>query len=325
MNKNIIEICFIATDNYAALVATTAVSIIENTKEQLRFHVLTENFSIDNQEIIEDFLSSFPNVSVEFIDIAERLESIKGVYLSWFSSAIPYGRIFIPELIPFPKAIYMDVDIVFTSDIKELWEVDFYCDGKEYPLAAALDSVEFSIEDSNYIKNVLHLSPDHYFNSGLLVMNCDKWRKDHTIQHLLTILKESEIKFHFVDQDGFNIYFENNYLLLDKHYNIMPSYKNFYDRERYKNTKCLHYTTNKPWKPWKKCNQSEVFWKYARKTPYYEPLLLFYADVYNMSVRINKLESLRLIKVWKMFEKWMKKWLNLFLRRRRDQNMVGLQ
>jgi lipopolysaccharide biosynthesis glycosyltransferase len=91
----------------------------------------------------------------------------------------------------------------------------------------------------------------------------------------------------------------------------MPYFKDFYERERYKNAKCLHYIMNKPWQPWKKCNQSEVFWKYARKTPYYEPLLLFYADVYNMSVRINKLESLRLIKVWKTFEKWMKKIKNL--------------
>jgi lipopolysaccharide biosynthesis glycosyltransferase len=273
MQKNAIEIFFVATGDYAPFVTTTALSIIENTKEQVNFHLLTENFKLQDKIKIKDFLKPFENASIEFTDVDEKLKTLDDVPLIWFKSAIPYARLLIPELTTASKAIYMDIDIIVNCNIKELWDIDFTINEKEYALAAALDAQKPTEELSEHIKNNLKLSPNHqYFNNGLLVMNCDKWREEKIAQKLLKISRESKITFLYPTQDVFNIYFDNNnYVPFDNSYNSMPFY--IKPNDEY-NPKCLHYVMLKPCL---NCTslKSEVFWKYARKTPYYEQFLIW--------------------------------------------------
>jgi lipopolysaccharide biosynthesis glycosyltransferase len=133
-----IEICFAASGDYAPFVATTALSIIENTNESVNFHVLTENFEEKDKQILTDFivgaaLPSHCNVTIDFIDVSEKLQQFSGTQLCWFKSYIPYARILIPELFPkIDKAIYMDIDIIVNCDIRELWDIDFYSNRNEY-------------------------------------------------------------------------------------------------------------------------------------------------------------------------------------------------
>jgi lipopolysaccharide biosynthesis glycosyltransferase len=264
MKQESIEIVFVATGNYAPFVATTALSIIENTNEQVNFHVLTENFKTEDEKTIQDFFISYQNASFEFIDVTEKLKIVEGAQLGWFKSYIPYARILIPEiLLRLSKAIYMDVDIIVNCDIKELWNIDFRYQGKEYALAATKG---WKPSDDD-IKN-LNISSEHkYFNNGLLILNCDKWREEKIADKLINIAKESKIKFRYPTQDLFNSYFDNNnYVPFDAIYNYQPAF--FKKKEDYQ-PKIIHYTREKPWEN-EDCPFLDPFWKYARKTPYYE-------------------------------------------------------
>jgi lipopolysaccharide biosynthesis glycosyltransferase len=263
MNTNPIEIVFIATSNYAPFVATTALSIIENTKEQVNFHVLTENFKTEDKNTIKDFFISYQNVSFEFIDVTEKLKVLEGTQLCWFKSYLPSARILIPEILPqLPKAIYMEVDIIVNCDIKELWDIDFHYDGKEY----ALGAMKGWKPNDDDIKN-LAISPKHkYFNSGILILNCDKWRTEKITDKLINRAKESKIKLRYPDQDLLNIYFDNNnYVPFDAIYNYQPAFSK--ENENFC-PKMIHYTREKPWEN-EDCFFSELFWIYAKRTPYY--------------------------------------------------------
>jgi lipopolysaccharide biosynthesis glycosyltransferase len=170
----------------------------------------------------------------------------------------------IPELVPFSKVICMDVDIIVDCDMKELWNIDL----EEYALAASVDPLTGLPE---HAQNWLKLQADHvYFNAGLMIINCDKWRTEKTVQSLIKITKELGQKIRYVDQDVLNTYFDgNNYLPFDECYNSMPYFVK--NKEGY-NPKCYHFAWKvKPWLC--NCFKSEVFWKYAQKTPYYEWLL----------------------------------------------------
>jgi lipopolysaccharide biosynthesis glycosyltransferase len=276
MRENAIEIFFIATGDYAPFVATTALSIIENTKEQVHFHVLTQNFKIQDKIVLKDFLTSFENADIDFIDVDEKLKAMDDVPLIWFRSAISYARLLIPEFTASSKVIYMDIDIIVNCDIKELLDIDFHYKGKEYALAVALDTLKPTDELSEHIQNKLKLSPDHvYFNNGFMVINCNKWREDKIAKKLLKIARESEVTFLYPTNDVFNIYFDNNnYVPLDDRYNSMPFY--IKDTDGY-NPKCLHYVMKKPWIDYS-CYQSNAFWKVAVKTPYLEQILSILVD-----------------------------------------------
>ncbi|GHV57743.1 putative glycosyltransferase [Bacteroidia bacterium] len=259
-NRSPIEICFIATGDWAPFVTTVALSIVENTKEKVNFHVFTKNFGEKDIRIITDFLvGKRSGILIEFIDVKNNLKYCENVQLGWFKDNIPYARCLIPDLLDIPKAIYMDVDIIVNCDMNELWNIDL----EEYPLAASK-----GWKDKCGIEHY-HLSPEHlYFNNGLLILNCKKWREENIAKQMLHIARETKIRFRYPTQDLFNIFFDNNnYKPFDDSYNYQPAYsgKNFTPR-------IIHYTKDKPWEK-ENCFQGEYFWDYAKKTPYYSLLL----------------------------------------------------
>ncbi|GHV57734.1 hypothetical protein FACS1894182_07400 [Bacteroidia bacterium] len=260
-NSHSIEICFASTGNYAPFVATTALSIIENTTEHINFHVLTENFKENDKNILIKFIQD-KNHSIDFIDISNELKVFQGMELSCWKSYIICARILIPQLFfNTSKAIYLDSDIIVDCDIKELWDVDL----KEFTIAAAQDYL--TVKDTNIID--LHLSPEHiYFNSGVLLFDCNKFREKSVTQKIFKLL-QSNTHLKYPDQDILNICFDNNnYMPLDKTYNSLVFY-NIYNQQN--TPKIIHYVMAKPWVT-KDCFYSEIFWHYAEQTPYYEQI-----------------------------------------------------
>jgi lipopolysaccharide biosynthesis glycosyltransferase len=268
LTNKAIEIAFAATGDYAPMVLTTMLSIVENTHEHINFHILAENFQDKDKFILKDFLYPF-DASVEFINIESNLKIFKGAQRGWFKSYIIYARILIPELIACSKVIYMDADIIVNYDIKELWDIDLHCNDKEYPLAASID-VSVNKEAKNILKKI-QLAPNHqYFNSGVLIINGERWREEKITQRIVNIVKDTTLTFKFPDQDALNIYFDNNnYLLFEGEYNSSPFFAK-QNGEKCKQ-KCYHYLVEKPWAD-ESVAEADIFWNYAKRTPYYEQL-----------------------------------------------------
>jgi lipopolysaccharide biosynthesis glycosyltransferase len=191
----------------------------------------------------------------------------------------------------------LDIDIIVQCDIKELWNIDFYYQGKEYALAANKGaSLTCNYEHYERFKK-LNLSPDHlYFNSGILVINCDKWRKDNIFRELLKVAKKIKFKLIAADQDILNIYFDcNNYVHFSGSYNNAPDYNEVCANY---NPKILHYASTKPWI---ECNtfKSENFWAVARRTPYYEQILYkFINKEWNNARKITITTEPKLFAAW---------------------------
>jgi len=271
-----IEICYTADANYLPLAATSAFSIIENTEEEIRFHILTGKCREREKKKVCKFLTSQRSgITCRFTDVSKRLTAVKGLQLGWFNpkTTIVYARIFIPEVLPdVEKCIYLDSDIIVECDIKELWETSLaggcclhHNDG--YALAASADdSQDKTGTDSN---SRLNLSPKHkYFNNGLLIINCKMWREEHLAAKLLELARTNGEDFHCPTQDLFNVFFENNYFCFPTEYNSMPVvHKNEIDYS----AKIYHFVMEQPWF-FPNAPQQEIFWRYARKTPFCEQI-----------------------------------------------------
>ena len=252
--------------------AAEIVSIVENTESFIDFYILDGGISDQNIEKISLMAEKYNNCSLEFIkiDLEKEFNSIKfnnehchHITLSAFN------RFLIPDLKPdLKKIIYLDIDIIANGDIKNLYEHDL----SQYALGAVpgqmLDISQERIE-------TLNLSKTHkYFNSGVLLIDLDKFRNQEIIKHFYEIEQERNNDFKFPDQDIFNIYFDNNYLKLDKIYNYEAHQTNLCE-----NYILRHYTTGfKPWhvKPGYKylhLRDEELFWEYLSKTPFYDEVI----------------------------------------------------
>ena len=284
MNNNHIPIFLAANNDYAPFIATTIASICYNTKSFIEFYILDSNISSFSKKLIESLKEKFSNFSIEFIKIDfNKYFSNFRTDTQW--SLDVYSRFLIPDLKPnLDKIIYLDVDVLVFNDITKLYNLDL----SNYGLGAVQDL--YACIDHRcdlYLTN-----PKQYFNSGVLLINCDYWRKNKILDKLFEIEKKYKNKLIFFDQDLLNICFNDNYKILDYEYNLQTEqifrFDNLNKQEvlgikKASENPCIrHFSSRK--KPWI-CSSIRIdekifkiphlneFWFFAKMTPFYEGML----------------------------------------------------
>ncbi|MDD6307601.1 MAG: glycosyltransferase, partial [Clostridiales bacterium] len=108
----------------------------------------------------------------------------------------------------------------------------------------------------------------HYFNAGLLLINCNEFRKNHVLDQFVELLH----MYNFVvtqDEDYLNLICKNRIFWLEQQWNTEVFGNIAYGEETFK---MIHYImVSKPWH-YEECRYQEYFWKYAKDTPVYEEI-----------------------------------------------------
>ena len=203
------NIALCTDEKYSFPCGVCITSILENNKEEeCNIYILTEGLE---PQTIEKFRSLERKYNQRII--------IKRVNSNIFSNLkvcnrFPksiYFRFILPELIDHEKKIlYFDCDIIVTGSLKDLWETEI----SEY----ACGVVEDQRSDDIRVQNNLGLYK-RYFNSGVLLINLEYWRKNNTTQKLTEYIYNNSEKCIFPDQDALNIVLEKEALYLDYKYN----------------------------------------------------------------------------------------------------------
>jgi lipopolysaccharide biosynthesis glycosyltransferase len=185
-------------------------------------------------------------------------------------TAAAYYRLILTELLPqYDKVIYMDCDIIVRNDLARLYRT---IDLDDYYMAGVFEAtLDFQEKETRAVG----CEPGQYINSGFLIMNLAKLRRDNIMEISLQTLKDNV--FRFPDQDTINIVCKGRILALKPYYNsirtfFIPEYKagflRYYsetDWETVQRHGTIHYTGNKPWKSY--AVKFEVWWKYYRDMP----------------------------------------------------------
>jgi len=263
-NKKEIPIFFASDKNYLPYTIVAIKSLINNasSKYVYKIHILTNE--VKDEDISELKAMQTGNVTISLIDVSDKINSIKDkVALRDYYSVSIYFRLFIPSMFPqYKKAIYLDGDVIINVDIAKLYNVDLGLN----LVAAVLDEVIYSSEDFTYYANeALDISEKQYFNSGVLVMNLEKFRKIDMENDFYNWVNSHNFGAVAPDQDYLNIKCKNNVKYLARGWNKMPMGKALKDSELY----LIHY--NMFMKPWKYYDvmYENYFWNVARQTSLY--------------------------------------------------------
>ena len=127
--------------------------------------------------------------------------------------------------------------------------------------------------------------PFDYFQAGVLVLNTRAMRAAHSIEEWLTIAGDE--RYIYNDQDVLNAQCEGSVVFIDPSWNVMTDcagriklvfaqapadYFDAYQQAR-ACERIVHYAGfEKPWNT-PDCDRAELYWRYARETPFYEALL----------------------------------------------------
>ena len=125
-------------------------------------------------------------------------------------------KFFLPDLIKdLDKVLYLDSDILINGDLSELFNTDI----SDYYIAAADDMGDLKLADGrSYMAQNIGLYTTHYFNSGVMLLNLEKMRKDNARDALI------QYKLHgnnvFMDQDALNVVLGKKRKIIDTKYNF---------------------------------------------------------------------------------------------------------
>ena len=266
--KNIIPIVFAVDDNYSPFLAVNIRSIIDNGDKNnfYKFYILIRSISEDNKKILSLFNSE--NCEVEFVDVNDKLKLIahKLALRDYYTLTI-YYRLFIPSIFhQYDKVLYLDCDMVAKGDIAKLYNIDL----GDNIVGACREEVMTMVQAfGRYSEDCLGVDRKDYFNSGLLLINCKKYRELNIEGRFLELL--NLYKFEVApDQDYLNVLCKGKVKKINIGYNKAPiNNKDFNEKD----LNIIHY---KLWyKPWLYSNilYEKYFWESAKKTPYYLKLL----------------------------------------------------
>lgn len=175
------------------------------------------------------------------------------------------------------KIIYVDVDVLFRSDLSYIWNLPL----ENQVLAAVKGAVNLSDKwewnsDRPYWKQLQGMQ-GKYINSGVLFLNLQKIRQQQLETQWDKWAKE---KLYYQDQDILNLTCRGAIIYLPPKYNMFAymteqDYDRFVSEGIFSREECrealeqpviIHYAGDKPWKRYD-TNLGDVWWNYVNSQP----------------------------------------------------------
>lgn len=295
--ENGINICFSCDKKYIPYLSVAIESIIENSSSKHNYDIiiLYDDIYDFQKRFLLSMIKNYPNISIRFFNMKRYIAkyNISDLYTRPDMSLAAYYRLFVGDIFAkYQKLLYLDCDLVATKDIAELFNISI----KDYALGACLDTNianEMFVDETNkkymtafreYMRQTFkYYDSKTYFNSGVLLVNIQKFN-EIPLTELLELAQKNTKFYH--DQNVLNVAFCDDYIQLPTEWNAQshikyyPTYRSqlptqlieLYDT--YDDIPgIIHYTSHPkvwrdPFKQW-----ANIWWKYARETPFYEIIL----------------------------------------------------
>ena len=265
-----INIVLTSSEYYAPYTYVLMLSILENTSREIKFYIMTNDMTDLTKDRFEK-LKEKHNFEIEYVAVDTKDYPLPKQQRA---NAIVYSKMNLPKFIPnLKKCLVFDSDIIVKIDVGEIYDIDL---GDNY-VAWVPDQIDITLKkEKMWLDNFNMPKNKQYINSGVLLLNLEAYKKDNIEQKLIENYKKFKDDILFFDQDLFYITLSDKCIYLDYEYNYLsqapytdPKLKN---RLR-QSSKIIHYGFD--YKPWNypEEEQAEIWWQYARKTPFYEELL----------------------------------------------------
>ena len=161
-----------------------------------KIYLFLETDNIDEVKYLKDLKNRF---NVEFVlinynNFCDKYLSITSPNRDTLYSNFCFSRLILADFIKEDKVIYLDTDAIVRRDISRIWNIDI----NDYYVIGVKD---YGVMCDGYLDS-LNLS-GKYINSGVVVFNLEKIRKDNIISKWFDIINNKKLLY--PDQDALNI------------------------------------------------------------------------------------------------------------------------
>lgn len=253
------EVLFCFDAKYEQHFGVAVTSVILNNLDTLKtVYIITDKINSKFNKKIEQIKAKY-NVDF-FINEVDDTE-VQNLKLNFHFSSAAYYRLLAAEILPsnLNKVLYLDSDLIVNGSITDLYNYDI----SNYIVAAYGGNGK-----AVATKKRLELKSDYYFNSGVMLINLDNWRKMDVGRSCIELIRNRPELIQLVDQDALNKIVDGEFINLDKKWN---SFVNLYARESQVDEQSIiiHFIGSlKPWHSWCISPEKEIYWSYLRQSPW---------------------------------------------------------
>ena len=273
-----------SSNEYVPYLSVYLKSIVDNASKKHNYDIIVfeRDISDNNKKILQSAFK-YENISLRFVNPTSYFKGTNLYVTHHYFKEECYYRIVAPVILnKFKKIIFTDLDIIVKDDIFKLTLIDM----KQKTIAACIEPVwnDFYQNNQNilgydirqYTKNILKLRiPTAYYNTGVIIIDVEKYNLENSFNKIIELIRNE--RFLYQEQCALNKYFNNRITQLDKTWNFevnLPTnifYKKYKEIE---DIKIIHYLgCGKPWL-YLNSELAEIWWSYARQTPFYEEIML---------------------------------------------------
>lgn len=280
------HVVYASDDRFAEILGVSMVSLFENSSDiEIVVYILDSGITATNKERIKAVCKTYKRPEPIWIEAKNISEELSINVATDRGSLSQYARLFISGSLPqdLKRVLYLDCDILINQSVSELWSMDLH--GKT--IGALMDAFSRA-----YRKNIDLKPEDIMFNSGVMLVDLDKWRKDDIEGKLLSFIKSKNGRIQQGDQGALNaVLSKETYcfepkmnavtIYFDFTYDEMMTYRKppeFYTREQIEeavsNPVIIHFTTSflshRPWVEGCQHKYVDEWIKYKKKSPWAE-------------------------------------------------------
>lgn len=287
IKENGVVITMACSNSYKAIMGVLLESIVENASRQKHYDIVILEYGIPDKEKI-NIRKHYErdNVSVRFFSVEEKLNKFE-LYVRDYLSVMTYARLLIPQIFAnFKRVLYLDCDMVCTTDVAEL----FYRDMQGMSLLAVTDAIlnmeawtnPNSEDTRRYLEDIIGITEEGaYVNGGAIVFDITAMNQEEN--DLLEVAESC--KWRWADQDVLNHVYANRILHGEIAWNTIVV-ANYRQRRRYlersnlctfyekalNEPKIVHYAGEMLPCYRKRVPLEAFFWKYAKNSLYFDEL-----------------------------------------------------
>ncbi len=168
-----VHVVYASDDRFAEILGISMLSLFDNNgdMEEIYTYILDSGISKENRKNIESICKKYDRVIPQWIPAKNISEELNMDVVADRGSLSQYARLFISSVLPerLSRVLYLDCDIIINQSLYELWNLDLQ--GKT--IGALMDAF------SRHYRFNIDLHPnDLMFNSGVMLVDLDKWKKN---------------------------------------------------------------------------------------------------------------------------------------------------
>ncbi len=220
--ESAVQIVYASDDRFAEIMGVSIVSLFENNKniDEINVYILDSCIANNNKEKIELVCQSYKRQNPIWIQAKDISQELNMEVALDRGSLSQYARLFVSSVLPehLNRVLYLDCDIIINQSIEELWNLDM----KGKTIAALMDAF------SKHYRSNIGLAPnDVMFNSGVMLIDLNRWREQKVEEKLLRFIIDRKGKIQQGDQGALNGVLSHDTFCFEPRFNSVTIFHDF--------------------------------------------------------------------------------------------------